>query len=261
MKNTTVDKNNNKLIAIVGIILGAFVAVAILCIVAAQFILVDTCVSPCPPFADCAPVCKKESLWNHLFNRPQVANDVKFVEYGDYTVYGANEYGDISIYVGDNGIIVEYDEPIVCIQAPCPNHRLRTKVGFANNNMAIVYNFLGRLQDKKQYDDLSYRDQRVLMSMALNEEDKIQEYAIAYYVDNVYYSIKETSGSISVKNEGRSRKSQTIDLTPKDETEIEKIRQLIYKYCSRKNDYQPDLYPTDLDAEDLEYLNRLLKLN
>ncbi len=266
---TAPKKATKKPAAIAGMFFFGLAAAIIVFVIVAKVVVVDGCASPCGESDEiCPTVCVKETLWDRISKsmRKLLAkkeDDDKRVSLtrSEYTIHSAGQYGDITIYVDNNNkVSVEYNEVIMCVTTPCPQPRIKSEVYFSEENMKIVYNFLRRLQDDENYDDLSYQDKRILASMMLDQEDKIKEYEIAYYVNNVYYSIKDTSGEITITYQDR-KNAIDVDLTPETEEDINAIKMFIHKYCAWKDNYIVYMYPKDLASNaDRTLINRILHL-
>ena len=242
--NTASKKATKKPAAIAGMFFFGLAAAIIVFVMVAKLVVVDECGSPCKGTdVACPAVCVKVTLWDKIsdsmrdFLTVSDKEDSLHIAGKSYTVKSAGQYGDIEINVNDSNVItVGYNMDIQCIQAPCPQPRTKTNVDFSEKNMDIVRDFIHRLPSESRYDDLSYQDKRVLMSMVLDEEQDIARYEFVYYVDTIRYHIVESFGEISIEYEDRMNNT-SYDMTPDNEVDIELARRLIHDYCDRKNNY------------------------
>jgi len=232
--------------AIAGMFFFGLAAAIIAFVMIAKLIVVNECGSPCEGGAEiaCPTVCVRVTLWDEISNAMRKilsVSDRAGKTTGsvprDIKIKSAGQYGDILIKVGDDGSIsVEYNEDIVCFRAPCPQPRMQKMVNFSASGMSIVRAFLSHLPSVSGYENLSYQDKRILMSMILDEEENISRYEFEYRVDVVRYHIVETSGEISITYEDRMQ-NKTYDMTPEEDGDIEAARELIHDYCEKKNNY------------------------
>ena len=269
-KKSTPKKVTKKPAAIAGMFFFGLAAAIIVFVIVAKYIIVNECASPCSGYNEvCPAVCVRESLWDSitksmkeiLASKDRKDNPGLPVARNSYTVYSVYQYGDVNIDVNNDGSIsVEHNEDIVCVTTPCPQPRVREHVAFSDHNMSLVYGFLNRLYSDAKYDDLSFQDKRILMSMINDDEDVIEEYEFTYYVDTIRYHIRETSGEISIVYEDRWNNIE-IDMTQEDKEDIEMARDLIYDYCERKNNYLVQMQSYDfIPEEQRAKINYLLHL-
>ena len=261
-KNTKTDsKTERRRRPISGMIMFGLAFLIVAFVGIAHFIVLDECGSPCRG-GEATEECQNEpcnywTLWDEISYRlnsamisepkqPQPRKEAK-LENVIKTV--ANYYSrghDVTFTYGVSGITVEYDEQVVCIQAPCEDRHVTHRLHFSEEHLDMVYDFLSDLESGTDYSDLDYTEKRIVYSAVANSEKDIDLFEVYYYdaASRTRYTIQERSGDVAVVANGNTNaKIPTLS-----EEQQESLAELVHHICEIEDNFRVN-YTQDIESE------------
>ena len=258
-KDTKTDsKTERRRRPISGMIMFGLAFLIVIFVTVAHFIVIDECGSPCrgeERTEACERMgCARWTLWDEISynlnvsmtSKEQPRKEAK-LENAVKTV--ANYYGrgyDVSFTYGISGITVEYDEQIVCIQAPCEDRHVTHRLHFSEEHLDMVYGFLSDLESGTDYSDLDYMEKRIVYSAVANSEKDIDLFEVYYYdaTSRTRYTIQERSGDVAVAVNGNTNaKIPTLS-----EEQRESLAELVHHICEIEDNFRVN-YTQDIESE------------